>query len=632
MNFRQSFEQMLFKNSIKQIFRTRIRTIAFLALLTLAVTFLSLGVNLWLSCSRNMREYEKVFTTIGVVDQKENSMKVTAQWDPFGKEYTYWNEPVYDSFIPVSVLDFKGADYIVPPKQRPYYCANSPGLRIHATDFSEQLWRYESVVEFTPYEDCTPSEPVKVKITKTHWGYRKAGEDIWFCDVSNENPGMLEAGKKYIATTFSMTYSYPDDPKYRTEMPCTGTGNVSRSTQRSKDGEKIPMTYKAKESWDEVDANFYQSEAWDKWNGYIQSLERWAGSLIPVIPADKTMLLMEFHQGQAAVYQGRDIRQEEYEAGEKVCLIPQRMAARNELKVGDSIQLQLYYANYKNSASLNYYPSETISMDFSFLNAEGKDYPVFEDSTYKIVGIYSGNSQTEKPSGYEIGSNVVIIPSKSVKNSDENNIVDYGPMKGYATAFQIPNGTSKAYMEKFNALGMHNIEITFYDGGYEEMASGMRNLQLVSMILVFASLITTLSILLFFVHLFVDKQKKRTAIERSLGMSKKQCIESMLYGILGITSIATVFGSLSGSVINIAILSAHSNTGEQLYNTAFSNWVNHADKAAKLGAAMGIGLSSVAISVLLALFIILASLGLTYLFVRSNLKAEPLALLSKNED
>lgn len=37
--------------------------------------------------------------------------------------------------------------------------------------------------------------------------------------------------------------------------------------------------------------------------------------------------------------------------------------------------------------------------------------------------------------------NEIIIPRSSIENSDSENIAQAGPMKGYTTSFEIPNGT-----------------------------------------------------------------------------------------------------------------------------------------------------------------------------------------------
>jgi ABC-type antimicrobial peptide transport system permease subunit len=619
---------MLLKNSLKQMGRTKGRVISFLFLMILAVTFLSLGVNLWQSSNKNLEEYEEAFTTIGVVNQKENAVKVTESWDAAVKEYFYLDEAVYDSILPVSLLDFEGANYITLPEKRPYYGAYNHGIKIRPVEEEEDSIRqWGSIIEFIPYEDGIPKTPMKAKITKVLWGKRKVGENVWFCDQFNDNPEPLKAGKTYVTAIISFPCPF-SDVKYHS-LPYIVPYNAIASKQKNKNGELVKKISISSKNWTEVTDQFYETKEGQALETLTQVYERFIKHSFPVIPTNKTGLLMDFHQGNVSISQGRDITQEEYSRGEKVCIVPQGFAGRNELKVGDKINLQLYFADYNRSASLTYYPSGGINLLFTLLNAKGEAYPVFEDSNYEIVGIYSGTNQNNNPTGYEMGYNAVVIPSESVKNSDENNIADFGPMKGYTTSFQIPNGTTKEYMEKFQALGIDNLEISFYDGGYEKLASGMENLKMVALILVAVSGVTTLAILFFFIYLFITKQKKRTAIERSLGMSKKECILSMLYGILGVISLGAMAGSFLGFKIT-GVVMADSVGGEELYSTAFSNWVNNSDKMAKLSTS-GTWNNPI-IPILLSLIVILVAIFISFLFIKNNLRAEPLGLLSKGEE
>ncbi len=622
---------MLLRNSIRQISRTKSKTVVFLLLLVLTTIFLSLGINLWRTCNNNMKEYDKVFHTIGVVNQKANAVKVEGSWDAVYAEYTYWDEAIYDSITPISVLDFEKAGYLEYPEQRPYYGAYSSNINIWPAESEEsRIRKWGSILEFMPYEDSIPSKPIKVKVTKVHWGtIRREGEDVWFCDQFNDDPGLLKKGKTYIASTQSWPIQFEGE-EYRS----TGymvPSNLLISTQKDLYGEIIPQENVSSENWTEVTEHFFDTEEGKRWEQLIVAYDRFIKNTIPVIPTNKTELLLDFYQGNTPIAKGRDITKDEYEAGAKVCIIPQGLANRNNLKIGDKLNLQLYFADYEKSSSQTYYPTGSLVMDFGLLNAEGEAYSVFENGDYEIVGIYNNTQQTNNPTGYEIGYNAVVIPINSVENSDENNIIDFGPMKGYTTSFEIPNGTTKQYMEEFQKLGINNLEINFYDGGYEKLAAGMKNLKMIALILIVVSIVTTLAILLFFTFLFIGKQKKRTAIERSLGMNKKECTRSLLYGILGIVSIGSLAGSITGFMISDRFMKNAIDLGEELYSTSFSNWVNSTDKIIELTSAQG-GTSNLVLSIILCLIVILSSAVISLLFIKNNLNIEPLELLSKTEE
>lgn len=616
---------MLLKNSLKQIGRTKVRTITFLLLIIFAVTFLTLGINLWWASNNNLKEYEKVFTTLGIVNQKENVLKATAYWDNALQDYTYYDEPVYDSILPISLLEFPGANYLIPPQQRPFYMAYSLGILTLPEDLLEQrISGWTSTFEFIPYEDVVPNKPVRVQVSRVLRGRFQVGDDIWVCDHDNRVPDMLKAGRRYITSGRFLINQHPNSETHYEFFMYLGI----KSNQTDKQGNILSDVIADNIKWYEVNDGFYDTDIGKRLLVNMEADYRYVQNTIPIIPTTKTKLLMEFQQGEATIRKGRDITQEEYESGAKVCLLPERLAGRNDLQVGDKLNLQLYLADYKRSASLAFYPSGGTMLYYSLLNAKGEPYSVFENSDYEIVGIYYSPNNTNNPTGYEIGYNVVIIPSNSVKNSDENNIADYGPMKGYTTSFQIPNGTTKEYLEKFNALGIDNLEISFYDGGYEKLAAGMKNVRQVAIILLAVSTVTTLALLVFFIYLFISKQKKRTAIERSLGMSRKECTKSMLYGLLVVITGGSVSGGVIGFLITRFVMPS-SKEEANIYMTEFSNWINNADQVTMSNTGTA---ANMIITLLTCLLVILVSYGLALLYIRSNLRTEPLALLSKNEE
>lgn len=258
------------------------------------------------------------------------------------------------------------------------------------------------------------------------------------------------------------------------------------------------------------------------------------------------------------------------------------------------------------------------------LNAEGEAYPIFYEAEYTITGLYitvgGGNS-----SGYTMAENEIVIPTKSIEASDKENIVAYGPMMGYNTSFQIPNGSIEKFKLAFQKLGYDDLEITFYDKGYTELKAGLDNIKSMAAILLASGLMATLLILIFFCNMFIAKQKKRTAIERSLGMSKYKCIHSMISGILFIVLIGSFIGSMAGFFLTNETASIL--TGQSYYDTTYTigSSNNNASEETKIEYAHPI----LAFSIVTCVIIVLLALLLSYIVVASNLRYEPLELLSE---
>ena len=612
---------MVIKNSLRQLGRTPVKTLAFLILLSLAVTFSMLGFQLWAGARDNIDRIDKAYMTIGTVEQMGNSVYTDRTWDAEAKSYTYRSYQGYGGIIPESVLDFEGAGYILKPEKRPVYSAYLEGFVMS----SEPNWElyfdnWFLIAELQPREDCVTDKPVCMDIKSVLCGdLDDFVEEVWFCDHWNDTPTQLYADKTYI---MSLQQDYhPDfEEGYMLFMPSPGID----TTQRDSSGElvKDPVTWWEyhKDNWDEVTEGYYDTPRGKAWLNLVESV-KWRKYTVPVIPTQGTKLLMPFYNGDATIIEGRDISREEYSKGEKVCLVPKEFADNNQLAVGGSLRLPLYIADY-------YSPIQYFNGG-SLLNAKGEIYPVFEDSTYTIVGVYQPliKSITEL-SDYDLAENTIIIPSASVKNNDENNIVGLGTMKGYSTSFEIPNGTIDEFSAAWEKQGISSLDIKFFDKGYTKIKAGLDDMMNTASVLLVAGTVITLLILILFCHLFIAKQRKRTAIERSLGMSKGRCIASLLTGILVIVIPACVIGSaISYYLTGYAAEQVTTAHNEQAYDTMYSDWVSADAEEEAYTVSMENSLSNAWVG----LWVIPAALMIALVNIRGNLKSEPLRLLGEKE-
>jgi hypothetical protein len=289
----------------------------------------------------------------------------------------------------------------------------------------------------------------------------------------------------------------------------------------------------------------------------------------------------------------------------------------------------LVYSNYRDSSSQEFHPNGDTARSYTPLNAKGESYSAFEDNVYKIVGIYDTHI-SDMGSEYEMGNNAVVIPYASVKNSDENNIVAIGPMMGYTTSFQIPNGQIDQYMAKWEALGIKDLDINFYDNGYSKIKAGLEAMRNTATILFIIGAVTTLFIVILFSHLFITKQRKRTAIERSLGMSKTLCAASLLVGMMLIVIASYAFGSAVSYVLTTLTVDQVNMVGSQeAFDTTYSDWVNSAD--ANTASVMSVSSEGTVDGVLMGAVFLPVALLIVLVNIRGNLKSEPLKMLSEKE-
>ncbi len=614
---------MIVRNSIRQMFRTPVKTFVFLLLIICSGALLTVGANLWLRSNQNLKEYEASFFTIGTVEQKPVSIRQDTEWDAGRRDYEIFQSPQYDYIYPVSILQFEGADYIRGPEKRSYYASYAPEYRLVCSDNAD-FWVV--IAEFSPVEDCIPNESVQVHVTRILSGDKNLEDNyVWFCDHTNENPLPLSKDKTYVAQLgfIGETHGGHIGNAIRTLEYAPSPLETSQYTE---DGEMMEDILMEPSAYYEVVPGFYQSEEGKRYLNYAdgQSL---TGKTFPVTGTGATMLLIPFQRGDAYICEGNDISQEEYEAGEKVCLISQTFAQNNNLSVGDVVHTALYYTNAKDAASRNYGLNGEQGFSFNILNADGEVPEVFEENTYKIVGIYD-TVLGESFGNYQMAGDEMIVPMNSIQNRDCCNILAYGPMKGSTTSFQIPNGSIDKFMEKWEKQGIPDLDITFYDRGYSELKSGIIQMKSMSILLCGVGLSISIFLLLLFNHLFIAKQKKRIAVERCMGVSKGNCRMSLTAGMFMILLTGSLLGCALGGVFADGI--SREDFRQTGYDMTYSN-VNVSDVKSDFEVKQDISMAFPVFG-LCALFLVAMGTGIMVYNTNQILRLEPMALLSGAND
>ena len=313
-----------------------------------------------------------------------------------------------------------------------------------------------------------------------------------------------------------------------------------------------------------------------------------------------------------------------------MCLISADFANLNGLHVGDTLPLALLYANYQSSpASVFSFAGEARDIS-SLIDVNGEPYTPFWQQDYEIVGLYRTINAYELTSKTaEMGYDMAIIPAASVGASAENNIAGYGVMTAANTSFQIQNGTIDDYMAAYNrtvpAEVRENLEIAFDDNGYSQIIGGLLNMRYVAIILFAAGLLSALAILVLLLYFFIVKQKKRTAIERSLGMSKNQCRVSLVSGVVVLSAVAVILGTVCSSMLFDKVQTLDlTGQNEHTFSTEYSLWARD-ENAVETEDAENTGVLEVVIPAAM----ILLTAGLSVILVNRSLKYELIEMLNK---
>ncbi len=468
-----------------------------------------------------MAQYENRFVTIGTVRQIPDSFEQTLEWNAETKDYDVIKRAQYSSYYTPEDMLFPDAEYLAEPEQRAVYTSYVPEYLMYNNSVNPDAIAWGLIAEFSPMEDCMPDESVQIKITKVIGGDdRLEGVVDYFCDHTNPNPGMLYKDKTYAAILGRGQYIH--GKAYEEKMKSKGEVLIGleywpdslESGLRLPDGSIIEKTFQDGQQIFEVTDGFYETDAGKRLLN-LGKLELAWKYCQPVTGTNKTCLLMPFYNGQAYICEGRDINEEEYASGSKVCLAPKIFMENNGLSLGDSVKVQLLVTDTRLNAGRRFWLDGGVTFYGGLVDTASEPLEVFETSEYTVVGIYDVTVSSED-SIFDPGADELIVPMESIEARNEKNLMACGPMTDATSSFQIPNGSIDTFLKGWAEYGTDKLELTFYDMGYSQLKAGIDNMKKLSLCLLAAGVILTLLLLFFFSHLFITKQAERTAIERLL--------------------------------------------------------------------------------------------------------------------
>lgn len=554
----------MFSFSIKQLLRQPGKVILFFLLMAASTMLVVSGAILTIENNARIQFVEDTYSTVAYVTQFPSGYEEFPVHDPcYGLDYMA-SRPVYGDTILPEDLDFPGAKYVVEPEYRPYYISYQTGLQ-HTR---EHRYFKRHIVEFTPLEDSEDGQVVDVRITKVLFSqvnpdlYETAryedhnmevGDVIPFCEVCGYGNYMfpLKVGERYVTTMFMnecplhgmeyQPYHAPNSQQYDAQGNDISDGFFNEDWTAPNG-----ISLKKQDALRPVTGdNFYdEGQPGYKYLMWAQLYEN-EDDAFAAMPVNSLKVLAPWHEKLTELTDGREITQEEFEKGAAVCMVPSSLAKVNGLQVGDTLDLSFLCSLYRHDADIDikaYIPNDLNTL----YNAQGEPFEPFWEQTYEVVGIYGDEM-------FDAGlwADALLIPAKSVKASDENNIAFFEPMTPEAASFQLPNGTIDEFDEGFRAAHSELLEqltIEYDDQGYTEIMKPLRTSRDMSQLLLSGGVLAALAILALLLYFFVAKEKKRTAVERSLGMSKRQCRVSLLAGLMILTIIAAGVGSVCGGL------------------------------------------------------------------------------------
>lgn len=651
--------------SIRQLLRTPVKTILFVLLLAAVSIMLVFGSVLYLQTQAHIEAVEEKYTTLGMVTQRPSyTRKVSWEYGCGAQGSAIYD--VYDEIIPIDVLDFPGADYVLPPEERMFYMGQ---VGVATVGLEGTVVRPDGIVfvsnkpgpddpallELEALEDSAGGAPVSMRVLQQLYGYKIPGGSLTLCQHYSGEPIPIEAGERYMAVVQREFCHEHNDSEY-VPMPSI------YSSQYNPDG--TPMEGDAPGFhlfYQEEDGSFVtshtpggspvdfkrmgtmiqhedESYSFGPWLELVNNLRN-RDTYYPAIATNNMDLLPSWQAKRLKIKDGRAITREEFDEGAHVCLVPESWNREhdgrtfNQFVPGPASELR-----FPIKMALKNYPvskfdalgNDTYFDPFSFFDSDGSTYVTYAGGAYQIVGTFTMDLEGLDTGDIDLAANCMIIPARSLGDKQQENIAYYGPMTGTYVSFQIPNGTISEFDSKLHEAvpEADQLEITYSDNGYEQVMPPLERARTAALLLCAVGAAAAVAVIVLLLYFFITRERRRTAIERGLGMTKRQCRVSLMAGILILALAGTVLGSAAGVAMMNTVDLDNGVEGESSYSvfhTKFSDWTNKWNQVIEVQDVRPIPLAEAAMGIPLALVLLIAVLSMV--MVGFNLRVEPIVIL-----
>ncbi|HHW23001.1 MAG TPA: FtsX-like permease family protein [Clostridiaceae bacterium] len=480
---------MIFRNSVKSILRTPIKTVSFAFLIAAVTAFLYLGINTWVASVSMLRDCEENYTTIVTIEYLED----------YGSKMGSKSESM---LADIAAIDF---DAIASNENVILWQPSDVGMGSAANVIYND---YKS-----DYSDSCVFIVTGIRqFSSDSQYYCKLVESLY--SIRDYEPGRTV----FIENNFEEEFGFVPDP----DAVYVILAQNSRTTANGLSVEITPFySWIAQEAGvdctkiekiQKIDsAEALHAEEDNIYLKIAKFYEAMNNSLM-ICRAREIDDIEEFNQGYLKPVSGRLFTREEADSGAKVCVISQSLANTHNLNVGDTLTIRLS-------------DDENATM-----YAWGDKMSRQEDLT--IVGIVNHHTDYHR--------NVYTTPV-----TDSARPVRFLYDLGQAT---IRNGTAEEFLSAIKPLLPERTFIAVYDQGYQATADALKVIRNAAISLSVIAFAVTITVLSFFAYMFTDKQREAIEIMRCFGAKKN---ETRLYLIIGasLTSlVAVAAGILTGTM------------------------------------------------------------------------------------
>lgn len=263
-----------------------------------------------------------------------------------------------------------------------------------------------------------------------------------------------------------------------------------------------------------------------------------------VILTDNLSSVLWFNTGDASIFEGRSFEPTEYADGEDVCIISAAYALKNDLSVGDSIEMDFYSSDISTIPILS--GASMSSVECNIFEPCKEENRLGIKKTYHIIGVYSA---PEFAAGKQVFSaNTIFIPKASIPDAS-----DYEDIRHCLLySLILENGKASEFEAIVKARGCAG-SFAYFDQDYNVLAETLDVMEgnAVRMMLISGALFVLVAALFFFLFLrqTADPARKLRLLGVRAGAVRRQRCGAAAILIL----VAAVLGAAGGAGLYDAV-------------------------------------------------------------------------------
>ena len=290
--------------------------------------------------------------------------------------------------------------------------------------------------------------------------------------------------------------------------------------------------------------NYLETEKFAPLREYIEIIETdmYTQDMVYTYDMDS---IRYFSDGTMGISEGRELKPEDTDNKNNVCVVNHDFAQEYGLQIGDKITVdlgnKLFEYNYQTGAIA----AVKERMSTSYTTAELEIVGIFKDTRNKYT------QAEDSDAAWGFGKNTIFIPQHllNVDASELENHKVYPQEFGFVVgnAWDLP-AFNEEVLPKFAEMG---LEVTFVDGGFDEILTAFKETERIALIKIAILLFAIVVITWFVSMLYIVGRRRDFAVMRLLGTSKGRASGSLLLPLGVIAVAAVILGSVGAYIYTL---------------------------------------------------------------------------------